>query len=135
MTILDDLGLGVQVAAWVYFPNLKDWRFYVATPLVDEMGRRKVYSLLADALDVMGPPDRMTVFDLHVEGCGEGLAAMMATLFHIDNATVEFTNCSFNGIPVDAVAYRILTGSAALQYPKKAAKDFERKVRRVLAGT
>ena len=135
MSVLDDLGLGVQAAAWLYFPDLNDWRFYVATPLVATLGRKRVYSLLADALEVMGTPDGMTVFDLHLEGVDGGLFRMMTALIHIDGGTAEFTGCSFNGIPVDAVMYRMVAMPKAAAYPKKAAKDFERNVQRILTRT
>lgn len=133
LAVLDELGLGVQAASWLYFHGLNDWRFYVATPLVETMGRKRVYGLLADALDVLGTPDGMTVFDLHLEGAEGGLFKMLTALIHIDGGMVEFKNCSFNGVPVDAVFYRMTVATTALKYPKKVAKDFERNVERILA--
>lgn len=135
LAVLDELGLGVQAAAWLYFPNLNDWRFYVATPLVETMGRKRVYGLIADALEVLGTSDGLTVFDLHLEGTEEGLFTMLSAIIEIQNGTVKFENCSFNGTPVDAVVYRmtVMAHSPALKYPKKAAKDFERNVEKILA--
>lgn len=132
LAVLDELGLNVHAAAWLYFPDLEDWRYYVATPLVEEMGRKRVYGLLADALDVIGAPEGMTIFDLHLDGSQGGLFAMLTSMIGMENGRASFQNCRFNNIPVDAMVYRSMSLNDTTRYPKKAAKAFERNVLRIL---
>lgn len=126
---LDKLGLGVQAAAWLYFHGIDDWKFFVATPLVETMGRKRVYSHLADALDVIGAPGDMTVFDLHLENPDGPLFQMLRGLGHFDRALV----CSINGVKVDGLFYRLDQSAAPrMKYPKKAAAQFVRNVEKIL---
>ena len=48
---LDEAGLKVKVAAWMVLPEYEDWRIILASRIFDEVGPRKMYGLVHDALD------------------------------------------------------------------------------------
>lgn len=125
---LDRIGLEPQGALWLHAHHLNDWRFTVISDLVDHMGRRRVYALIDEALNKLGPSDTLNIADIHLAAPSELLAKIMGGAFRIEYpSTVHLKACSVNGVPVDAVAYRVLPPRSAAEI-KRAAKKFERAV-------
>ena len=55
---LDEAGLDIRAAFWLYFPEPEEWRLVFATPVVDKKGPLKVYSLIRSILQKLEPvPD------------------------------------------------------------------------------
>jgi hypothetical protein len=48
---LDNAGLDVKAAFWLYLEESEEWRLYIATPLVKEHGPREVYSRVLKVLN------------------------------------------------------------------------------------
>jgi hypothetical protein len=133
---LDELGMGVQGAAWLYFRDLDDWRYYVATPLTDTMGRKRVYSLLADALDVIGTPEGLSVFDVHLASPQDPIFQLISGAVNWQGGGVAFfENCSLNGVQVNGVMYRLTRHARPIdaRLAKRTEVVFKRKVKEVLA--
>jgi len=123
---LDRIGLHPQGALWLHAHHLKDWRFTVVSDLVDVMGRRKVYSLIDQALAKIEPHDGLTIVDIHLAAPSEVLARVMGGVLNVDAGIVKLSECTVNSLPVDAIVYR-LTNNAGRD-GKRAAAEFERRV-------
>jgi hypothetical protein len=53
---LDDSGLGISVALWVYLSEYEDWRFVLASRRLDALRGAKAYGAVHDAFDQAGFP-------------------------------------------------------------------------------
>lgn len=62
---LDTLGLAPELVAWLYDPELEEWRLLIATLAVDTIGRSKLYSGLLDLFDAGAFGDALNVDDVH----------------------------------------------------------------------
>lgn len=122
---LDRIGLHPQGALWLHAHHLNDWRFTIISDLVDEMGRRRVYALIDEALTKIGPNDGLTIVDIHLATPSEVLARVLGGAFEINDGIATLESCSVNGMPVDAVVYRLTSKG---RDAKKAAASFERRV-------
>jgi len=54
-------GVPVTVSSWIYFPELSEWQFFIATPLVDRKGPRGAYG---QVLTIMTKEDILPEFPL-----------------------------------------------------------------------
>lgn len=81
LAALDRVGLRPQGAGWFYSQELEDWRFYVASPLVEAIGRKKLYSALVDALGTLGNIDGLSVFDIHLTSPDDPLFRLVGDFF------------------------------------------------------
>ena len=48
---IDDAGIPVNAALWLYQPETDDWEFVIATPLVLTDGSSRVYARIQDIMD------------------------------------------------------------------------------------
>ena len=107
LAILDKLGLSPEAAAWIHYHALGDWRYYVASGLVDTVGRRKVYRLLLDAFEVIEMPEELSVFDVHLESPRGPIFQSIKTVIRAgEQVRVRFEDCFVNGDKFDAFLYR-----------------------------
>lgn len=65
---LDENGLGVTAAFWLFLPELNEWRLHFASPDVGTKGPREVYERVSLAIDQLGanaatPLSIVTVLD------------------------------------------------------------------------
>lgn len=125
---LDHAGVRPQGAAWVFDHALGDWRYVVATSLVDTMGRSTVYRMLIAVLKHASMPEELTVADIHLVSPADPLFRAINSVFEIQDATVTFENCGINGIKFDAVVYR-WTGKPSQADALKLEKQFRRRVK------
>ena len=126
---LDAIGLRPQGVLWLLFPHVNDWRLTVISDLVDVLGRSKVYGLIDAALERHNRVEGLTIFDVHLAASAEVVPRVLEGAFQVENGLVHLADCKIDGLPVDAVIYRLLPPreGAALT---KAAKLFERSVKR-----
>ena len=54
LVALDDAGLAIKIAMWLYPQEYEDWRFVLASRLLDEAGPLEAYGLVHDALTAGG---------------------------------------------------------------------------------
>jgi hypothetical protein len=106
LAALDDAGLQAQGAGWIFDHGLGDWRFMIATSLVDSKGRLWVYKHLVKVMAKLNMPEDLTVADIHLMGTDNPLFRMMAQLIHLDNGVARFENCRLNDMLFDAAIYR-----------------------------
>lgn len=124
---LDRIGLHPQGVLWLHAHHLNDWRFTVISDLVDELGRRRTYSLIEEALEKIGQREGLTVMDIHLAAPDEILARVIGGVIEIDAGVAKLVDCKVNGMPVDAVVFR-LTGARPKSEIKRAAAQFQRAV-------
>ncbi|MCC6696530.1 MAG: hypothetical protein IT365_12935 [Candidatus Hydrogenedentes bacterium] len=48
---LDELGLSVTAALWIFMPELNEWRLLFASPEVASEGSRRVYGRIREAIE------------------------------------------------------------------------------------
>lgn len=48
---LDEIGLPITAALWLFVPELNEWRLLFASPEVDRKGSRAVYDKIRQAID------------------------------------------------------------------------------------
>lgn len=56
LEILDQSGLKISLAMWLWTSEYEDWRFVLASPLLDGVEPSKAYGLVHDALEQDGLP-------------------------------------------------------------------------------
>ena len=122
----DQIGLHPQGAAWIYDHGLEEWRYVLVSALVDTLGRRRVYSLLAKAFRKLTLPEQMTIVDVHLESPRSPLYYGVRSAVIMEGGIIKFENCTINGVLFDGLIYRwgISPSPEALQ---RTERDFLRK--------
>jgi hypothetical protein len=128
LSALDDAGLRPQGAAWLFDHALGDWRYVVATSLVETMGRSNVYRELLTVIKKLDIPQDLTVQDVHLVAPSGPLFKTISGALHIVNGRVTVKDSAINGTTVDAVIYR-WTGAPTQTKAAKVQKEFKRRVK------
>lgn len=126
---LDAIELRPQGVLWLHFPHIKDWRLTVISDLVEYAGRLKIYGLIDAALEKHGPIEGLTIFDVHLASPAEILPRVIRSGVS-GSGPMEVVDCFFNGVPVNALIYRLLPARPQHEI-KKALNLFERTVSRL----
>jgi hypothetical protein len=134
LVALDDAGLRAQGAAWLFDHGLGDWRFVVATPLVDSKGRLWVYKQLVKLTGKLNLSEEMTITDIQLIGVENPLFRLLVQGVEVkDGGVVVFENSTIDGVMFDGRIYRWTRSALAPGDVKKLEKSFERRVNQ-LAG-
>jgi hypothetical protein len=128
LAALDDAGLQPQGAAWLLDHELGDWRYVVATSLVDTMGRSSVYRVLLVVMKKLDMPQDLTVQDIHLVAPSGPLFKAIGGALRIEKGRVSVRDCVINGLIVDAVIYR-WTGAPTQAGAAKVQAQFKRRVK------
>lgn len=129
---LDDIGLFPQGVLWLHWHELNDWRFTVISDLVEVLGRAKIYALLDEALEKVGPTEGLTIFDVHLASSTEMLSWMLSSFAPPVSVDCSFQDCWFEGRQIDAYVYRSDFPRDRRQI-EAAARKFQREVRLLAA--
>lgn len=129
---LDKIGLEPTGALWLHFPLVNDWRYAVVTPLVDTMGRRKVYGLIDDALEAIGKTDAFTILDIHLYSASEIVPHLLGSAFHIQDSEARLEDVTVNGVSFNALVYRLTPPPPPTQV-RRTERQFEKVVRKLAA--
>ena len=130
----DKLGLSADGAAWVLDYALKEWRYSLVTGLVDIVGPAAVYDRLSDAFRKLGMPEDFTLMEVYLDTPQDPLYRRMAEIVVADmREGVVVTGDVVNGYTFDAYVYR-MTKPKRKGEMKKIARDFERRVRKLVAS-
>lgn len=62
---LDEAGISVQAALWIYLSESDEWRFMIAIPMIDEKGPKKTYTHIQSILAKITPPT-ITLKDISI---------------------------------------------------------------------
>ena len=108
---LDDANFGVQAAFWFYREESEEWRLYIATPRVAQLGPRAAYAKVLDVLKNTGIQgidlSRVSVVDVT-----DGLVTILGFAVKTNSGIVDidFNGNSVNGVYIRAAhIYRLCT--------------------------
>jgi len=108
---LDESGVPIAAALWLFMPDVNEWRLFFASPDVSDAGPRKVYERIQMALQVIG--DKASVITLSMIGLldpNAELVQLLRTFAHTGSrvARIRFSKNVINGHFIDdALIYRI----------------------------
>lgn len=129
---LDELELCPEGAAWIYDHALNDWRYFVASSFVDSIGKRQVYKLLLDALEVVDTPPELLIFDVYLDSPRGPIFTLLASMFKTgEHARWRFNDCQINDMKFDAILYR-LNPTRERSAERKQLSAFKTRVRKIL---
>lgn len=109
LKILDEAAFPVTAAAWIYFPDVDEWRLVIRTPRA-EKDLQGALRELAAAMDAKG--DLRTRLDLSrvkLVPPKDKILAAMGSLVRVDGiSNIRFSRNVINGVVVDdALIYRL----------------------------
>lgn len=106
---LDEASFKVSVAFWLFSSERQDWRLWIATPVVDKVGKRDAYLRLGDILRA-AVPELLIHPVVHLVSPKEKLIRSLRRIFG-KTASVEGMRLGNNLIDgiffEDAYVYRI----------------------------
>lgn len=93
LELLDEYGLGVQGAVWIWVEGLTEWRFYIVTSLVDIDGLVNTFNRIERLFALRFHNPELTIDDVHLGSPNEPLFRTMAKVIAVrDNAMIELEN-------------------------------------------
>jgi hypothetical protein len=109
LKILDEAAFPVTAAAWIYFPDVDEWRLVIRTPRV-EKDLQGALRELAAAMDAKG--DLRTRLDLSrvkLVPPKDKILAAMSSMVRVDGiSNIRFSRNVINGMVIDdALIYRL----------------------------
>lgn len=107
---LDEIGLHVTSALWLFMPELNEWRLLFASPEVSASGPRDVYEKIRQAINQLG--EKATAVPLSVIGVldpNDDLVRLLKGGIQIVGAKwIRFSKNVINGQFIDdALIYRV----------------------------
>lgn len=129
LAALDEAGLGAEGAGWIFFHHLEEWRFVVATSLVESIGRTTVYRMLLAAMENLVVPNDLTVEDVHLISTESADYKTICGLIQMGGGTAIFKDCQINDVKFDAVLYRWGMKPPTKEEMRKVEKTFKRRVK------
>jgi len=107
---LDDLGLPVQAAFWLFDPEINEWRLVIASSEAAARGPRAVYGRIQEALDQLGAQASAAPFSaIRVVEPGAELVRLLGTAVRTGSGIgrIRFQKNVINGHFIDdALIYR-----------------------------
>jgi hypothetical protein len=108
---LDSSGIEISAALWLYDADQGEWRFLIASPLVDEKGPLEVYKIIREHLATLNLSDEMGSSNISVVGKNDKLINLLKIAIQTGPKSVSqirFTRNVINGTLIeDAYIYRI----------------------------
>ena len=109
LKILDEAAFPVTAAAWIYFPDVDEWRLVIRTPKA-EKDLQGALRELAAAMDAKG--DLRTRLDLtrvKLVPPKDKILAAMSSMVRVDGiSNIRFSRNVINGMVIDdALIYRL----------------------------
>ena len=133
LAALDDAGLQAHGAAWIFDHTLGDWRFVVATSLVETMGRTRVYRELLTVMKKLDMPEEMTINDVHLESTESVLFKALSRVVRVESGAVAvFRDCAINGTKFDAHIYRWSHAPPTRAEAQNVERQFKRRIKELV---
>jgi hypothetical protein len=134
LELLDEYGLGVQGAVWIYIDGLKEWRFYIVTSLIDIDGLVETFNRIEKLLGLRFNNPNLSIDDLHLGSPNDLMFSTMAnviaakgtSLIELENVLIQ--NERARVLIEHAYVYR-LDKAPPLIKAKQARQLFDRKLR------
>jgi hypothetical protein len=99
---LDEERFDVRAAFWFYREESEEWRLYIATPLVKQVGPRAAYSKILEVLKKKNIQD-IDLSNVTVVDVTDGLVTILRYAVHTGR---EISDIAFNGNSVNGVYIR-----------------------------
>jgi hypothetical protein len=110
---LDRRGFRITAALWLSMPDAPEWRLILATPLMDELGPKEVYTQILASLQSLQPPTTISLNDVWVTSPNDGFLGLLRQKVTTGPGIsgMEFVRTTINGILMDGLyLYRLLPG-------------------------
>ena len=142
LELADQLGLAPEGAAWIYTPDLEEWRYYLVTSAIDVKGPQWVYSRLLLAFRQLPNQSDFLSVDVHLASPKEVLFTILSFYVEAKGPGPNFIEESIvsgeiDGViytfPANIVLYRMLQ-PAPSDAAQKNVRSFDRHVRELTVG-
>lgn len=108
---MDQAGLDVCAALWLYTSETSTWRLIVATPKLEQLGPRAIYRKIQSMLAELEPPGNIALDDISVVNPESNLIKSLRHTVKTkpdEIRKIVFTNNSINNVFIEAaVIYRM----------------------------
>ncbi len=108
---LDEMGLPIVAAMWLFIPDVNEWRLLFASPEVSSLGPREVYKKIDEAQQSLGEKAVAVPFSvISVTDADNELVGLLRTALRTGPgvARIRFTRNVINGHFIeDALIYRM----------------------------
>jgi len=110
---LDEADFDIHAALWIYLPDPEEWRLMIASPLVDQEGSKKAYTLIQSELARLTPPLEISLRNISAVGLEHRLIKALQRMVQVhrdfDAKGAWISNNSINNIFIEAAyIYRML---------------------------
>ena len=109
LRILDEIEFPVTAAAWIFFPDIEEWRLVIRTPKAEKNLQQALLEL-AVSLDQRGDlRKRLDLSRVKLVPPKDKMLAAMGRVVRVDgNSTIRFTRNLIDGVLIDdALIYRL----------------------------
>jgi hypothetical protein len=107
LRVADEAAIRPVAAAWLYDHALGDWRYYLATELVDIVGRRSVFAALAYEFSKVKAPEDFSIVDVYIASPKDPVFSVIASIFLVKgNHVIILQDVRIDDTRFDAVIYR-----------------------------
>jgi hypothetical protein len=103
---LDTAGIEPQGAAWIFDHQADDWRYVIATSLIETVGRTGVYKRLLKSTPNLDIPKELSIAAIYLVPVDGPLFRTIAGAIRVQDGPVTISNCLINDMKVDAIIYR-----------------------------
>jgi len=107
---LDESSFPVEAALWFYFTDSDEWRFLLATPLVDDKGPTRTYASIQSMMADMKPSLGISLKRISVLSPKNELIQLLRIAIRTGAgiSEIRFTRNTINNVFIeDALIYRI----------------------------
>lgn len=107
---LDEADFQVSVALWLYVVEDEEWRFMVASPLVDQRGTKESYAFIQGVLALLSPPSGISLKQVSVVSPKHELLKLFRVAVRTGPGIsgIRFTGNTINNVFIeDAYIYRV----------------------------
>jgi len=108
---LDKKGFNYKAAFWLYQSEIDDWRLYIVTPLVDEIGQKEAYLRIHAILYGLHPPIDLSLSYITLVSPSDPFYQILHKVYHVEpeQPPVYVRRSMFEGIVIEeALIYRML---------------------------
>lgn len=106
---LDQAGVKVKAAFWLYLPESNEWRLYLALPDVAQKGPKKAYEVVQTHLEQLRP-EGLSLRNISLVVPDDKLVKLLRSAIKTgpDIAGIRFTGNVINNVLIeDAYIYRV----------------------------